>query len=170
MTPPHETHLSSNTETYAQDFYAWCLRTAALVREGHWDAIDQEALIEELESLGKSQYRDLESRLDVLTMHLLKWQYQPLMRETGHSWASTIVEQRKAIARVLRDSPSLRPQVPDILEDLYPDARAQAAIEMGGARTLLPPRDLVRLSRLPTICPWTAAQVLDKDFWPGESP
>ena len=57
MTPPHETHLGSNAETYAQDFYAWCLATAALVREGHWDAIDQEALIEELESLGKSQYR-----------------------------------------------------------------------------------------------------------------
>jgi hypothetical protein len=104
-------------------------------------------------------------------MHLLKWEYQPLMRETGHSWASTIVEQRKQIARVLRDSPSLRPQVPAILADLYAGARAQAAIEMGGwSRWPLPPRDLVRLSQLPTTCPWTAAQVLDPDFWPGAIP
>jgi hypothetical protein len=164
------TDLLPNAKTYAQDLAAWCFATAALVREGQWDAIDRDALIEELESLGKSQKRDLESRLEVLMMHLLKWQYQPLLRETSPSWASTILEQRNQIPRVLRDNPSLRPQVPAILADIYADARAGAAIEMGGARGLLSPRDLIRLSALPTVCPWTAAQVLDKDFWPGESP
>jgi hypothetical protein len=187
MTPPHETHLGSNAETYAQDFYAWCLATAALVREGHWDAIDQEALIEELESLGKSQYRELENRLDVLVMHLLKWQAQPQIRLTSPSWASTIREQRKQIGRLLRDNPSLRPQVPTILNDIYPEAREDAVQEMGTLGPLTPlPADLVRggilqrevpeigdllrRSLLPLTCPWTAAQVLDKDFWPGENP
>ena len=185
MTPPHETNLGSNAETYGQDFYAWCFATAALVHEGRWDAIDQEALIEELESLGRSQKRELENRLDVLVMHLLKWQAQPQLHLTSPSWASTIREQRRQIRRLLRDSPSLGRQVPMILADIYPDAREDAIQEMGTLGPLMPhPSDIIntfrwkfpdrgellRRSLLPVTCPWTAAQVLDKDFWPGESP
>jgi hypothetical protein len=170
--------VATNAETYAQDLYAWCFATAALVRKGHWDAIDREALIEELESLGKSQYRELESRLEVLVLHLLKWQYAPVMgprrqelaqRRTSRSWASTIVEQRTRLAGLLRDNPSLRPQVPRILEDIYPKARAQAELALASSQTTLSPRDLIRYSRLPMPCPWTEAQVCDDDFWPGES-
>jgi hypothetical protein len=184
MTTPHETHLGSNAETYAQDFYAWCLRTAVLVREGHWDAIDQEALIEELESLGKSQKRELENRLHVLVMHLLKWQAQPQLRLTSPSWASTIREQRRQIALLLRDSPSLRRDVPTLLAHLYPGARDDAALEMGELGPLQPAQtsptmrivglsgrqgpDILWRSTLPRTCPWTVAQVLDKDFWPSE--
>ena len=170
---------TTNAETYAQDFAAWCFATAALVRAEKWAAIDREALIEELESLGKSQYRELESRLDVLVLHLLKWQYAPVMgprrqelaqRRTSRSWASTIVEQRARLAGLLRDNPSLRPQVPRILEDIYPKARAQAELALASSQTTLSPRDLIRYSRLPMPCPWTEAQVCDDDFWPGESP
>jgi hypothetical protein len=77
--------VATNTDVYATDFYAWCLITAQLVRTGQWDAIDPEALAEELESLGKSQKRELESCLEVLVMHLLKWQCQPLRRQESPS-------------------------------------------------------------------------------------
>ena len=120
-------------------------------------------------------------------MHLLKWQAQPQIRLTSPSWASTIREQRKQIGRLLRDNPSLRPQVPTILNDIYPEAREDAVQEMGTLGPLTPlPADLVRggilqrevpeigdllrRSLLPLTCPWTATQVLDKDFWPGENP
>jgi len=185
MTTPHETSLDSNAATYAQDFYAWCLSTAALVRDGHWDAIDPEALIEELESLGKSQHRELENRLHVLVMHLLKWEAQPPFRLTSPSWMSTIREQRRQIALLLRDSPSLRRRVSPLLTAIYPEAREEAVQEMGtlGPLLSLPAEfqrggavnrgdlpalaDLLRLSSLPLGCPWSDAQVLDKDFWPG---
>jgi len=161
----------TNTEVYANDFYAWCLRTADLVRTGQWDAIDPEALAEELESLGKSQKREVESRLEVLVLHLLKWEYQPTLRQTGHSWHDTIREQRSQIARVLRDNPSLRPQVSRMLEDVYPEARERARGAMTpwapmpehGAR-ILHDRGL---PALPPLCPWTEVEILDKDFWPG---
>ena len=160
--------MPTTTDLYNQDFFAWTQATAAMLRQGQWDALDTEALAEEIESLGKSEKRELESRLEVLVMHLLKWQYQPERREYGHSWSDTIREQRNQIVRLLRDNPSLRPKMPDFLSEVYPDARERAVGEMGQGRgqeghiatyegwPLL----------LPHSCPWTAAQALDKAFWP----
>src|SRR2546421_8949719 len=126
-----ESPVTTNADVYTTDFYTWCLTTAALVRAGQWDDIDPEALAEELESLGKSQKRELESRLEVLVMHLLKWEYQPQGHQDSHSWYDTIVEQRSQIARLLRDNPRLRPQVPEILYDVYPDSCRRATGHMG---------------------------------------
>ena len=183
MDPQKRDHVMTNTDVYATDFYAWCLTTAELVRTGQWDAIDPEALAEELESLGKSQKRELESRLEGLVMHLLKWEHQPGGRQEGHSWYSTIREHRSQIARLLRDNPGLKPQVKPILAEVYQEARESALGEMTAGL----PNPLTRLlggqghfvergemalqaygiSPLPLQCPWTAEQILDKDFWPG---
>jgi hypothetical protein len=176
--------MTTNTDVYTTDFTAWCFTTAALVRTGQWDAIDPEALAEELESLGRSQTRELESRLEGLVMHLLKWTYQPGRRLEGHSWYDTIREHRNQIARLLRDLPSLKPQVPRLLEDVYPEARAWALGEMTSyarekqLKQILQQDPLIqehalsvvmetfRFSFPPSECPWTEAQILDKNFWP----
>jgi len=147
--------MGTNAELYNADFYAWCLATAALIREGKWYDIDREALAEEIESVGRSQKRELESRIHVLVMHLLKWRYQPEGRQRGHSWRSTIRTQRRELRLLLRDNPGLRPQVPTIVIESYPDARTEALDETG-----LPD------ATLPQDCPWTAVQVLDDGFWP----
>ena len=147
--------MGSNAELYDADFYAWCLTTAVLIREGKWHDIDLESVAEEVESLGRSQKRELESRLEVLMMHLLKWRYQAERREDSHSWYDTILEQRSQIARLLRDNPSLRPQVSTLFTEGYPDARRRA---IGETRLLV--------AVFPQACPWTAAQGLDAEFWP----
>ena len=145
--------MRTNTELYEQDFYAWTQTTADMIRAGKWSDLDREALAEEIESLGKSQLRELGSRLDVLVLHLLKWCYQPL--EQSGSWRSTIRTQRRELRRLLQQNPSLRPLVPDAVADGYPDARLDAGDETG-----LP------LATFPATCPWTPEQVLDADFWP----
>jgi hypothetical protein len=86
-------------------------------------------------------------------MYLLKWRYQP--SEQSGSWRGTIEDQRTEILDLLDDSPSLRRQVPAILAQRYPRARAKA-----GGETGLP------VESLPSTCPWTAEQVLAVDFWP----
>jgi Domain of unknown function DUF29 len=148
--------MTSNTELYTQDFYAWCLTTATLIRQGKWYDIDREALAEEIESVGRSQKRELESRIHALVMHLLKWCYQPAGRQWGHSWRSTIRTQRLELGLLLRDNPSLWPHVPQVIQERYPGARLHA-----GDETSLP------LVTFPTTCPWTAAQLLDDEFWPA---
>jgi hypothetical protein len=145
--------MSTNTELYEQDFYAWTQTTAALIRAGKWYDLDREALAEEVESLGKSQHRELGSRLDVLVMHLLKWRYQP--SEHSGSWRSTIRTQRCELRRLLQQNPSLRPLIASIIADGYGDACLEASDETG-----LP------LTTFPHTCPWTVEQILDADFWP----
>ena len=151
--------MNTNAELYEQDFYAWTQATAALIRTGKWQDIDREALAEEVESLGKSDKRELEHRLETLVMHLLKWRYQPDYREQSHSWYDTIREQRSQLARLLRDSPGLRPQVPALLTASYPEARRRA---IGETR--------LHTARFPQDCPWTSEQVQDAAFWPEGGP
>ena len=75
--------MSGASEIYHQDFHAWAMRNAELIRQGRLAEIDGEHVAEELESMGKSQQRALGSRLTVLLAHLLKWRHQPGCHAAG---------------------------------------------------------------------------------------
>ncbi len=166
--------MATNTDLYHADFAAWCEATAALIRAGHWEALDAEVLAEEVDALARSEHRELHNRLEVLAMHLLKWRYQPEQR--GPSWASTIQEQRRALDRLLADNPSLRREVSTALEAIYPAARQHALEEMrpGWPGPPPPPRQLQGMRivspgfprTLPETCPWSAEAVRNPDYWP----
>jgi hypothetical protein len=148
--------MAAKSDLYNHDFYAWTQEQAALLREGAMHEIDAGNLAEEIESLGKSDRRALGSHLRNLLLHLLKWQYQPAGRHTGHSWRSSIRNARAEMAVLLEDSPSLGREVSGLLTRWYPLARQDAADETG-----LP------LATFPETCPWAPAQVLDSAFWPA---
>jgi len=150
--------MSTNAERYTQDFYAWTQAQAVLLEAQRFDALDIVNIVEEITSLGASERRALGSHLKQLMLHLLQWQYQPSGRQIGHSWRASIHNARDESAVVLEDSPSLRREVPRLLARRYPAARLLAQDETG-----LP------LATFPPTCPWTAAQVLDDDFWPEEA-
>ena len=145
------------TTLYETDFYAWTQRQAVLLREEEFEQIDWDHLIEEIESLGSSQQHEVESRLIVIMMHLLKWQYQPNKRLTGRSWRKTIATQRVDLERLLRKNPSLRARLPEFITDVYPDAVKKAIIETGLDKRTFPPQ-----------CPWRTAQIMDEEFWPEQ--
>jgi hypothetical protein len=140
---------------YEQDFQAWTLENAALLRQGKLADIDVLHIAEELEGMGASERRELQSRLQVLVCHLLKYQYQPERR--GKSWLLTIGHQRDAIDRLLKQSPSLRPLLDNAEErgDIYAKAVRDAVIETELDRHLFP-----------SICPYATDQLLDGDFLP----
>jgi Domain of unknown function DUF29 len=142
-----------NPLAYDQDFYEWTQQMAAAVRDGNWSALDVENLVEEIENLGKRDRRALKSRLEVLLMHLLKWQFQPDQR-TG-SWRGTLLEQRLRIQDLLADSPSLRHYLIELLEECHGNAVLLAAAETGLA-----------IAIFPTECPYSLGQILDLDYFP----
>ena len=79
--------------TYDTDFYAWTQEQAAQLRAKVWEDLDLENLPEEIEALGKSDRRAVQSHLVVLIQHLLKWAYQPQQRERyGAGWQAGIDE------------------------------------------------------------------------------
>ena len=138
---------------YNTDYVSWTEAMAHNLRQRNFEALDIENLAEEIESLGKRDRRELVSRLDVLLMHLLKWRYQIPKRST--SWQSTIKEQRRQIARILTDSPSLKRYLLDQFDECYQEARDMAADETGLMR-----------SSFPKDCEWTIEEVCDRTFWP----
>ena len=87
--------MPRNSAAYDEDFYAWTQEQAALLRSRQFSQVDIENVAEELESMGRSDKRQIDSRLEMLLTHLLKWQVQVLLRSPG--WAGTIREQRRRI-------------------------------------------------------------------------
>ncbi|WP_151193625.1 DUF29 domain-containing protein [Cysteiniphilum sp. JM-1] len=142
---------------YDRDFYAWTMQTVKALREKAFDKVDIEHLVEEVESMGKSDFRELKSRLIVLIAHLLKWEYQESQRST--SWQGTIREQRNSIEDVLEDSPSLYRLLEGLMTEdkLYARAVNLAALETGIAKKAFPEH-----------CPYTVAQLLNHDFLPTD--
>lgn len=135
------------------DFFTWTQEQAALLSARRTEGLDWDNVCDEIESMGKSDRRQLESRLQVVLAHLLKWQAQPERR--GRSWRLTLIEQRNRCARLLRDSPSLRATLEAVLADEWP-----AAVQWAMAET-----DLAR-ERFPADLPWSAEQVIDQEFYP----
>jgi hypothetical protein len=149
-----QTDLINQTRSlYDRDFVGWTEQMAAALRQGDWAALDVENLIEEVEALGKSDRRAIKSRLEVLLMHLLKWQFQPEAR--SRSWQATILEQRLRIADILADSPSLKNYLPTALEAAYASACRLAAIETG-----------LEVEQFPVGCEYAIGQMLDVEYLP----
>ena len=142
------------TTLYETDFNQWIEETAKTLKAGNFQALDLENLIEEIESMGRSDKREIGNRLEILIMHLLKWRYQP--NKQTNSWRLTINEQRRAIRRILKDSPSLKPYLQSNLADFYQDARESASDETELEKQVFPAK-----------CPFTQEQILDSDYFPN---
>jgi len=138
---------------YEEDFYSWLCKNVELLRQGRLSEIDVENIAEELDGMSKSQQRELISRLKVLLVHLLKWQFQA-ERRSG-SWKGSIVEQRQQIKKLFKISPSLKRHIDDNISESYNDAVEYASIETG-----IPESDF------PQTCPYSFEQMLDKTFYP----
>ncbi|PWR18940.1 DUF29 domain-containing protein [Zavarzinia compransoris] len=146
---------SSKSGLYDRDFYAWANEQAALLRAGKLAAADIENIAEEIESMGKTEKRELANRLAILFLHLLKWQFQPVRR--GSSWEATIRVQRRDLAVHLKDNPSLKSRVPEVIEQAYGNALILAADETGLPEITFPAK-----------CPWSFEKIIDDQFWPEE--
>ena len=142
------------SDLYTRDFYAWATEQATLLRAGKLGDADIANIAEEIESMGRSEKRELVSRLSVLLLHLLKWQFQPGLR--GASWEASIQVQRIKLLDHLADNPSLKPLVAEAITSAYRIGRLEAAGETGLSPAIFPP-----------TCPWSFAEIMDQDFWPG---
>jgi len=141
-------------DLYERDTALWAEHQADALRRRASNELDWENVAAEIEDVGKSERREIESRLAVICAHLLKWRFQS--RRRSRSWAGSIAEARDQIARVTRDSPSLRTYPTKVLAEAYAAGRRIAELETG-------------LKTLPAECPWAVDDVLRHDFWPAPS-
>lgn len=140
---------------YDRDFYAWTQEQASLIQAGTLEKLDSVNLLEEIQSMGASQKRELESRLIVILIHLLKWKYQPVMR--SNSWLGSLVENRSELEILFAQNPSLtnKDLLQDKLIEAYRHAIKKTVVETGLVKSIFP-----------ASCEWTVAQILDDEFLP----
>jgi len=139
---------------YETDVIEWANEQAQLIRAGKFELLDLVNIAEEIEDVGKSEKRELSSRMAVLLTHLLKWQFQAGRR--GSSWERMIKEQRKGIALRLKATPSLNASLEyeDWFAEMWSDAVVKAVDETG-------------LDVFPEVCPWSKEQILSAEFLPN---
>ncbi|KQT09142.1 hypothetical protein ASG40_10870 [Methylobacterium sp. Leaf399] len=142
---------SGGRTRHEDDLFTWVQEQVALLRAGAVETIDVANIAEELNDVGAEQYDRLESALEVLLMHMLKWDHQPERR--SRSWVLTIIEQRKRVDKVLRKNPGLRPRIAEAVEDGFDLGRVRAAREMK--------RDL---DTLPDPCPYDWDAITSRPF------
>jgi Domain of unknown function DUF29 len=145
--------MNPATHLYDSDFYAWTQEQADLLRQREWDLVDIDNMLEEIESLGRRERRELSSRLAIVLGHLLKWQFQPDRR--SHSWQATLREQRRQLRKVIKDNPSLKSELPEFLSDAYESGLLLAVQQTNLAE-----------STFPQLCLYTLEQVMDDHFLP----
>jgi hypothetical protein len=139
--------------SYQSDIVAWAQQQAHWIRTRQFDKLDVANIAEEIDDVGKSEKRELASRMAVLLAHLLKWQHQPQLQ--SKSWQRTIHIQRKSIWTNLEDTPSLKSLLNNTrwLQATWDDAVALAIKE-------------TQLDSFPETCPWATQDFLQDNWLP----
>jgi formyltetrahydrofolate synthetase len=146
------TEINQISSLYEQDFCLWIETTVKLLKERNLKQLDYDNLIEEIESMGRSERRELENRLIVLIIHLLKCKYQT--NKLSKSLILTIKEQRRQVKKILKNSPSLRSYLDNIISECYHSARFEASEETR-----------LNLVTFPEINPFSLAEILNDEFF-----
>jgi hypothetical protein len=139
---------------YLEDETAWLEAMAELVRRGDLPSLDLENLAEYLSDMAKRDRREVKSRLIVLLVHLLKWEFQPEKRTRG--WRTTVLTQRQELAD-LAGRGVLRAHAEAVLPEAY-----ENAVELATSETALPN------ASFPAVCPYTVEQLLAVDLPEGD--
>ena len=156
--------MAKASALYGEDFVRWTEEQAAALRRAKDSTLplDWENLAEEIESLGKSDRRELRSQITRILRHLLKLEASPAA-EPRAGWRATIREARSEIEGVLEDSPSLGRETEALIKKQIRAAAELAADDLGEHGD---PADAL-WARLRNKV-FTAEQVLG-DWFPDES-
>ncbi|MCJ2069786.1 DUF29 domain-containing protein [Methylobacterium sp. J-030] len=136
---------------YADDLYTWVQEQVALLRAGRVDALDLDNIAEELSDVGLSEYYRLASAVEIVLLHMLKWDHQPERR--SRSWALSIAEHRERILIQLRKSPGLKSSLDEVRRDGFRLGRLGAARQMKRSP-----------KTLPAECPYSWDEILNRPF------
>lgn len=150
---------------YKADFALWALKQARLIEEGRFAELDIANLVDEVESLGKSQKSELRNRLATIIEHLLKHRHGR-MRNPAGKWRRTIRLQRRLANELLAENPSFK----SILDDTFNIAWQIGVHEaLEGFEDYEP--DLLKLheQEIPENPDFTVADALDDTFLPEPS-
>jgi hypothetical protein len=146
----HIAELRRAAPGYEADYAAWLQHQVGLLKADRWSEVDKDNLIDEVESLGRSDFKGFVGAFEIVITHMLKWDFQPERR--SRSWIASIVEHRDRIQQELMDSPSYSARIDEALRRAWRPARARASAEAD-----LP------LRQLPAELPYSPDDVMNRE-------
>jgi hypothetical protein len=142
-------------DLYGTDFYAWTQEQGRAVEERRWASVDTENVAEEVRSLGRAVRNEIADRVEILLSYLLKWRHFAEYR--GLAWKENIDRQRREVADLFEESPTLATANEQFVAAAYENARRRLKYETYLMETDFPPS-----------CPFPTAQVFDSGYFPEE--
>ena len=140
--------------SYEEDFAAWAFYQAMLIRSNRLHLLDRQWIAEELDGLGRGEFRTLRSALTRVLQHMLKWDYQPDRR--SYSWVKSIRDHRDIVEEQLTENPSLQPRRDEVVIEAYRRAVIRAADETE-----------LSMNIFPAVCPYSWGEITTRPFaWP----
>ncbi len=155
QTLSRDVEVETESNLYERDFCSWTQRQADLLRSGQLQALDITNLVEEIETLGRSERASLKSAYRLICSHLLNMKYQTA--KFTRSWYNTVDRERDEVVEILDENPGLRPCREDAFAIAYALARKDVARE-----TRMPP------ATFPEEPPFTLADCESTAFMPKE--
>ena len=144
--------MTKTKSLYESDLVAWSDRNAELLRSGRFNEIDAENVAEEIESLGRSDKRQMDNRIAEIIGHLLKldlltgWDRES--NERG--WRLSVAKQQVGLRRLFKESPSLRARLtPEYLIECYRQGMEEFEASDFGC-----------YAKAPRECPWSWMEIL----------
>ncbi|GBF80443.1 DUF29 domain-containing protein [Aphanothece sacrum] len=132
----------SNTSLYETDYYGWLETTIEKLRSRQFSVLDLENLIEELESMGRTDLRMANSLIKQIIIHRLKLDNLPDIDPRKH-WQKEINNFQEQLEDLLSSSLSAKID----LDKLYNRAKKDILVDY--------------LIDLPQCCPYSLADLLD---------
>jgi Domain of unknown function DUF29 len=141
---------AKSSELYQRDLYAWSEEQTELLRRRRFAELDLAHVIEEIEDVGGSLYRQVRSRIRTIMEHLLKLEHSGAT-EPRAGWERTVRRERADLAEDL--TPSLRPRIERSMARFHEAARIEAAAALRAHG------EHAAADALPTTCPYTLDQI-----------
>jgi Domain of unknown function DUF29 len=122
--------MDSIKELHDRDFNLWVEETKKAILNRDFERMDWDNLLDEIDDMGKSEKRSLESYLQRLIEHILKLRYWESEKERNfRHWQSEVINFRNLIKRLLRRNPSFNRYMEDVYQELFQDAIALLEVE-----------------------------------------
>lgn len=142
--------MSDLKQLHETDFNLWIEETKKAIANRDVEAMDWENLWEEIDDMGKSAKRSLESYLELLVAHILKLQYWESERERNYKhWQVEVAAFRKRIFRLLKRNPSLKVYMAEVYPEIFSDTVESWRLEFD-----IPEESFVELN-----------QILEREFF-----
>ncbi len=161
--------LANLKELYEKDFYQWITENIELLKGKEFDLVDWENVIEELESMGRSELRSAISFMAVILEHLYKWENFKENNSMGNGWVRSVNTSRIQLEELFDDSPSLKRKAKEEIGLAWKSAVRRLVNWFEDPENLYLSKKY--FGRIPTEkdfperCPYTFEQILDYKPW-----